>query len=448
VIRNVVLGKVVARTHKSKKEKEIVAQEEPVQTEAPEQKVDNLYSVNENHEIVSKVGHTQPVRQTAAKPQTQEGRDDDKFSREKLGRRILFDNGEFAAESYRRNMIYNEDSYFNHPVKNEGDYLRSFSSGTPAPQNATPAESTTYTADYSSQVEERGSGTETPSYLYGDQPVENLGEHHSYSEEQEEDYSSYTVDETSAIDFEEDEPEYEEPVQAEPVQQAKPVERSPYDLNLDDEVKRTPDPEPFVQPPVQTRREEIKAEEVPAPVKPVEQQPEPEEKPKSRSSLFDLFSSSNPRLSGNRGVEPDVSAIQSQRRESSRENLFDDDSEEEDDGVNLFADQQPLTSRGVERSEEKVQPVRGVPASTEERAPVAPKPVERKPVEPPPAPVEEEKPKHVWKKYVRPTLDLLDDYPENSNINTAEIEASKQIICDTLSDYRIDSRISNVVVGP
>ena len=152
VIRNVVLGKVVARTHKSKKEKEIVAQEEPVQTEAPEQKVDNLYSVNENHEIVSKVGRTQPVRQTAAKPQAQEGRDDDKFSREKLGRRILFDNGEFAAESYRRNMIYNEDSYFNHPVKNEGDYLRSFSSGTPAPQNATPAESTTYTAYYSSQL--------------------------------------------------------------------------------------------------------------------------------------------------------------------------------------------------------------------------------------------------------------------------------------------------------
>ncbi|MDE7087486.1 MAG: DNA translocase FtsK, partial [Clostridia bacterium] len=28
------------------------------------------------------------------------------------------------------------------------------------------------------------------------------------------------------------------------------------------------------------------------------------------------------------------------------------------------------------------------------------------------------------------------------------IEESKQIICDTLSDYRIDSRISNVVVGP
>ncbi|MGN1061388.1 MAG: DNA translocase FtsK, partial [Candidatus Coproplasma sp.] len=59
-----------------------------------------------------------------------------------------------------------------------------------------------------------------------------------------------------------------------------------------------------------------------------------------------------------------------------------------------------------------------------------------------------EKPKHVWKKYVRPTLDLLEDYPENNNVNTGEIEESKQIICETLANFRIDSRIANVVVGP
>ncbi|MDE7076022.1 MAG: hypothetical protein K2O62_01730, partial [Clostridia bacterium] len=181
----------------------------------------------------------------------------------------------------------------------------------------------------------------------------------------------------------------------------------------------------------------------------------PEEKPAERGSrLFDLFSSSNPRLSGERRIEPDVSALQAQRRESSRENLFDEESDD-----NLFGDQTPLAERGETPKAESpvVPPVRerGVLSDRADggmveapRRPVPPV-VESAPkkVEEPKPPVEE-KPKHVWKKYVRPTIDLLDDYPENNNVNTAEIEESKQIICDTLADYRIDSRISNVVVGP
>ena len=66
-------------------------------------------------------------------------------------------------------------------------------------------------------------------------------------------------------------------------------------------------------------------------------------------------------------------------------------------------------------------------------------------VQPVPA---EEKPKHVWKKYVRPSLDLLDDYPETNNINTGEIEDNKRIIVETLDRFKIASEVSNVTIGP
>ncbi|MDE6001275.1 MAG: DNA translocase FtsK, partial [Clostridia bacterium] len=63
-------------------------------------------------------------------------------------------------------------------------------------------------------------------------------------------------------------------------------------------------------------------------------------------------------------------------------------------------------------------------------------------------PVQEEKPKHVWKKYVHPTLDLLDDYPEHSNVNTGEIEDNKRTIEETLARFKISSEVSNVTIGP
>ena len=62
--------------------------------------------------------------------------------------------------------------------------------------------------------------------------------------------------------------------------------------------------------------------------------------------------------------------------------------------------------------------------------------------------VQEEKPKHVWKKYVHPTLDLLDDYPEHNNVNTGEIEDNKRTIVDTLARFKIASEVSNVTIGP
>ena len=41
-------------------------------------------------------------------------------------------------------------------------------------------------------------------------------------------------------------------------------------------------------------------------------------------------------------------------------------------------------------------------------------------------------------------MDLLDDYPENSNVNTGEIEDNKRIIVESLGRYRIASEVSNV----
>lgn len=445
-VRSLVLGKLVARAHPTSKEVAANEEEQHQQSEAGATTPDKLYSVNENHEIVTNVRQTEvagkqtvkAVRSTAA----EEKKDDDRFSPENLGRKILFQNGEFAAESYRRNMIYKEDSYFNHPVQNEGDYMRSFSSNPTAPasaQSVPPAEESTYTSDYASQVENGGESEGTPSYLYGDEPVQNLGDRPLYEEKPnaEEDFSSYTVDENTSIDYEEEQPEPQSrPDYSEPV--APRAESNPYGLQEDDEpIIAQPE---YDEPETDSFAAPEEEDDEPAPARPERVEPvKPAEKPRERSnSLFDLFSSSNPRLNSERRVEPDVSALQSDRRERSRENLF-DDSEGND---NLFGDQTPLVDRG--RSAESVQ-TEDKPA----RKPVAAEPKQPSPApKPEPAPVPEEKPKHVWKKYVRPSLDLLDDYPENTNVNTGEIEESKQIICDTLADYRIESHISNVVVGP
>lgn len=425
VIRNYILGKAVAKAGaEAKAEKdESVAQPSDVSNK----NIDSLYSLNENHEIVSRARasgapqsarteYEAPEQPHSSKQENKKHDINDKYSPENLGRKILFEPGEFAAESYRRNMIYNENSYFNHPVKNDDDYLKSFSSG--SGQSATsfqpaPSAEISYTQDYSSGVENSDGDNQTPSYLYGDRPVESFGgSFEERSSSANEEFNSYTVDESSSSGFDNKfaEPQQTEqwtrPAPAEPVQ---PVQPAP--------------PAPPAQSFEVPSREEVSSA------------PAEEEKPRERTNIFDIFSASNPRLSSQRNVEPDSSVIESSTRERSRENIFDDG----DDGDNLFADSAPLGGQRVE-------PVREsrVPQETPRSMPPAvsqPK-VEEAPKEEPP------KPKHVWKKYVRPSLELLDDYPENNNVNTAEIEDSKRIICETLAGFRIDSKISNVVVGP
>ncbi len=433
IIRNYRLGRVVAKAGAdAKAEKESAA---PQQTDVPGKNIDSLYSLNENHEIVTRTraaGAQQPVQaeyDAPARAQNadleNEKHDDDKFSPDNLGRKILFEPGEFAAESYRRNMIYNENSYFNHPVKSDDDYLKSFSSGNqkPASQSQTaPSADTSYTQDFSDGVVNSDGDNRTPSYIYGDRPAESFGGYERPSAS-EEDFNSYTVDESSSDNFGREVPqperteEWTRPASAEPVQPEQPVQQRP--------------PEQFVQSVQPVQPFEMPEREEPRPA------PAEEEKPIERTNIFDIFSSSNPRVSSRRDVEVDSSVIEPSGRERSRENIFD---ESNDEGDNLFEDRTPLGGQRVTSVRES-----RVPQEAPEAVhPPAPQPIkaEEQPKEEPP------KPKHVWKKYVRPSLELLDDYPENNNVNTAEIEDSKRIICETLAGFRIDSRISNVVVGP
>ncbi|MDE7453174.1 MAG: DNA translocase FtsK, partial [Clostridia bacterium] len=113
----------------------------------------------------------------------------------------------------------------------------------------------------------------------------------------------------------------------------------------------------------------------------------------------------------------------------------DDDDDLEDAGFSAFGIKPGSSSAARETRE--VNEVREVKA---ERVVVQPEVKEE--------PKQEEKPKHVWKKYVRPTLDLLDDYPESNNVNTGEIDDNKRTIVETLARFKINSEVSNVIIGP
>lgn len=438
VIRNVFLtnliekaGAVSGRRH----EADIADGQTDVQPQEEMLVDDRLYSVNENHEIISNVDGQQPM-------QTSQVENEDKFSRSNLGRQILFENGEFAAESYRRNMIYNENSYFNHPVHREGDYLRSFSDD----KNSSANESvSSYTESYSNGVISDGAQNVSPSYVYGDKPVSDLS-----SSVKQAPCETYTVDRSA-------EPLPEENVEETSLRrdsvvfdEVQPVEELTDNTNNDYVPENLRTVEESKPEPVAPASEEVYS---PRQIVEPEQKSEEAEEPTERRrgiNLFDIFNSSNPNLTmGDDAVEPDTSRLSDSSRGRSREQLFDDI--EGEDG--LFGNAATL-------SENNEQPVTRFDGG-ERRVGFAETPVSRQPSpqaqpqpkieEVKPAEVRQEeqpKPKHVWKKYVRPTLDLLDDYPENNNVNTGEIEDSKRIICETLAHSKIESRVANVVVGP
>ncbi|MDE7379425.1 MAG: hypothetical protein K2N14_00085, partial [Clostridia bacterium] len=390
-IRNVVLGKVVARVKESAKQEE---EESEQPAEASAQNVDNLYQVNENHEIVTRVRQTDAPQRQSAEPKEEqpEEKKDDRYSPENLGRRILFQPGEFAAESYRRNMIYNGDSYFNNPVRNDGDYLQSFSSNPPAPRDATPPADTTYTSDFSSNADETPTGNSTtPSYLYGDEPVQSLGNRPLYEEKKDEaEVNSYTVDESSTTEFvEQEEPQIAPVVPEEPEPKLNTLRRdsNPYGLESSDSKPQEEENVRSAEIPLREQPVQPVQPEQPKQAEQPKQEEQPEEKPRERNGLFNLFSSSNPRLSSERRIEPDPSAMRSQRGERSRENLFDEDG----DG-GLFGDRTPLNGRGrgLEESSqpEELPPVRERSSAVPEIKPE--RKVERKAE---PAPIVTEPPK-------------------------------------------------------
>ncbi len=355
-------------------------------------------------------------------PRKNSENEENRYSSENLGRKILFEKGEFDAESYKRNMIFSGESYFNRPSNGESGYLSSFSSGNKTSssggsQYSKPAETPpkTYSESYQEELINRPDSSMPTNYLYGDKPVDRL-----------EDVNSESGDVYSVHDTRED-GDYAGSAFNVPIQ---PEEEERFE-----EIYRAP--EPSTEPERPTPFENPRANLDPGP----EENRITEETEKSEDpDMYKLFGADNPPRGENR-VEPDLTRLSS--RERTNANLFDyedeDDDDEDDDAFNSFTRKPSVASPRSERNVREF-PVRG----TEEKGSA----VEKQPAAQTEKEKQEEKPKHVWKKYVRPTLDLLDDYPEHSNVNTGEIEDSKRTIVETLERFKIDCEISNVTIGP
>ena len=353
--------------------------------------------------------------------------EDDRFSEKNLGRKILFEKGEFDAESYRRNMIFNENSYFNQAnanVASEADYLSSFTVGGVKPQTSSVPENS-YSQSYSQEVFNQPAQSAPSNYVYGETPATELngyeqvesGVYSAPSEESsssqygmyeeqivEDDYEQdYTASEPAIAPYQDEQLLREEP-------EAVEEEQQPYVPPMRDRSRtgfgETPATEQSESGFNRVNREQTPAEN-------------------NENDIDRIFGSSarTERMGGRR----------------SNSELFDSDDDEE---------QTPASNEVLGRRGEPRETVRR--NSTESSESVVARRPERTQT---PAPQTEEqpaeeKPKHVWKRYVRPSLELLDDYPENNNVNTGEIEDSKRIIVETLERFKIACEVSNVTIGP
>ncbi len=383
------------------------------------------FTVNEANEVV-------PVQQ-------QPKAENDKYSRQNLGRKILFARGEFDAESYRRNMIFDENSYFNRPaaLASEEDYLRSFTADGEKPVKGS---SGTYTENYGEEVANRTAQSMPANYVYGEKPVSELGGYQSAtqsvydtSDTQDDynDYSSYDEKESYVNDTTEQPTTRSQSSYFVPEERADRAEER-YNENIYEIEKPTDrvqsvrvEPENYSS---SSERSSVGFGESPrsSVVEPAPRafgESENVSKQESDDEVYNLFGASS---RGERNLGRRTNA-----------DLFDDEKENDDPDTDVFG--RSVRSVATERSRSDVSERPAPEVTRVERA------VEK--TVPAPAP-EPEKPKHVWKKYVRPSLDLLDDYPENTNVNTGEIEDNKRIIVETLERFKIASHIKNVIVGP
>ena len=355
-----------------------------------------------------------PQQTYVAEPVKSANEEENKFSQKNLGRRILFEKGEFAAESYRRNMIFNEDSYFNHPVTSEADYLSSFTSN--QVEKSKPSEPQSYIQSYQYDVYNQ-TQTSPSNYVVGDKPVQDNAyddsENDVYNAQQEQNYYGGHEEQNDTYSVQPAEPDSE--LSGSNYIRKEPCNSQARDLDVVgfSETARE-----------QTRSEEVKND---VPSVSVEKQ-----ETDVRNSM---------------GADPlrsDGNGRNSARGERSNAELFDDGADD-DDIFSAHADRGSRAGLNNSRLNEREVPPVQAPSEHVSRRIEEIKRVE-KPAEQP-APVEE-KPKHVWKKYVRPTLDLLDNYPENTNVNTGEIEDNKRTIVQALERYKISSEVANVTIGP
>ncbi|MCH5148414.1 MAG: hypothetical protein J1G05_03495 [Clostridiales bacterium] len=356
-----------------------------------------------------------PVAQAA--PAREVPPQDDKYSPKNLGNKILFEKGEFDAESYRRNMIYKDESYFNHPVITEEDYLKSFASKK-KPATAAVSNENSYSQGYRDEVMSAPVAAAPSSYVYGEKPADSLNGYEAQS-------NTYHV---SGPDYESEDTQED------------------YSNTIRNE-------EPAAESEAYTLKEELPPEPQPTEIPVTEENQYENIIRPAEDSDYDIFGSSASRRGEDSISSGRADGISSGRRERSNANLFD---EENEDDTDIFGERLNTNERSSEdsaptgRTSERVGFSEGVTGLNREERVRMPERTSRA-VEPKPEPQPEkpaEKPKHVWKKYVRPGLDLLDDYPENTNVNTGEIEDNKRIIVETLERYKIASHVSNVTIAP
>lgn len=417
--------------------------ESPIKTQSVNiTPVDHLYVETERGEIINTKA---PVTNFAANT-VDYNQPQDTFSQQEHAKKILFEKGEFAAESYKRNLIFSDDSYFKNPVTTKDDYLSSFSNE---------RKQKSYTESYQDEVSARTEPPIPSSYIYSEKPVERIDE---------------LTDSTPTVPFgisnetsyTENYTHREQPVPPPEVPYQKPAENYSSNYSNDEHIQ-TPS-NSFSEPTesVNNLPNEINNfnEEVsPLPERAVgfydsgvndsvEKDNEPPAMPERESGAIDI---------PERGIR-------------SNANLFDDDAEDDpfsdilrtdrsSDVNSLNRGESGLRSDNLNLNENRenrsivppANPISPIPSARDLRGGVNSvsqnTPTSQSAPQSTPTP-EEPKPKHVWKKYVAPEMNLLRDYPENNNVNTTEIEDNKRAIIETFANLKIETEIPNVTIGP
>ena len=297
---------------------------------------------------------------------------------------------------------------------------------------------TTYSESFQEDVLNQNVTVMPSNYVYGEKPVERIEDYEPTESE------VYSVRENAAepsADYTGSETEYSDALhETAETPSVEPVEEKSENfyeaLNTRASEQITPEvaPQPEINISAERHTEEESRSVLDYFRQPESDEPDEEEVQSSDSpiNMYNLFGPSG-MVQDKNTIEPDVTRLGAGRALRSNADLFDYDDDDDDETV--VQNEQPMETASRVRLPEERKP---------ETVTVKPA-VQATKTEPV---VQEEKPKHVWKKYVHPTLDLLDDYPEHNNVNTGEIEDNKRTIVDTLARFKIASEVSNVTIGP
>lgn len=114
--------------------------------------------------------------------------------------------------------------------------------------------------------------------------------------------------------------------------------------------------------------------------------------------------------------------------------LFDSDELDSEEPLNSVI---PEAMQEATRLHERKEELPSLGRSRERAAEVSPSAVEPEP-----------KPKHVYKKYINPPLELLKDYESRENNSEEEIIQNSEIIIETLGNFKIPCEVVKITQGP